>query len=160
MFGLDGFARRDRQTSAADIFSRKLRSSPAQSNARINSAETENLTMMTEFNAENTLILETDKARTLDPSVLSKIYVRSSTGQQVPLVGAKAPDHPQREGTGMLQYIRCLGRKDAHFPGGRWRSQRDPLRCVRRTLILARRGSSGRSGLRHSRKSLFGCGFN
>jgi hydrophobic/amphiphilic exporter-1 (mainly G- bacteria), HAE1 family len=31
------------------------------------------------------VILETDKARTLDPGVLSKIYVRSSTNQQVPL---------------------------------------------------------------------------
>ena len=31
------------------------------------------------------VILETDKARTLDPSVLSKIYVRSSQGQQVRL---------------------------------------------------------------------------
>ena len=31
------------------------------------------------------VIMETDKARTLDPSVLSKIYVRSSTGQQVRL---------------------------------------------------------------------------
>jgi HAE1 family hydrophobic/amphiphilic exporter-1 len=31
------------------------------------------------------VIMETDKARTLDPGVLSKIYVRSSTGQQVRL---------------------------------------------------------------------------
>jgi len=31
------------------------------------------------------VILETDKARVLDPTVLSKVYVRSSTGQQVPL---------------------------------------------------------------------------
>jgi HAE1 family hydrophobic/amphiphilic exporter-1 len=31
------------------------------------------------------VIMETDKARTLDPSVLSKIFVRSSTGQQVRL---------------------------------------------------------------------------
>ncbi|HXE68110.1 MAG TPA: efflux RND transporter permease subunit [Hyphomicrobiaceae bacterium] len=31
------------------------------------------------------VIMETDKARTLDPSVLSKIYVRSNTGQQVRL---------------------------------------------------------------------------
>ncbi|HEX2337687.1 MAG TPA: efflux RND transporter permease subunit, partial [Hyphomicrobiaceae bacterium] len=31
------------------------------------------------------VIMETDKARTLDPSVLSKIYIRSSTGQQVRL---------------------------------------------------------------------------
>ena len=45
--------------------------------------------------------------------------VGDRTGQQVPLVGAKAPDHPQRKGTGMLQQIRCLGREHAHFPG--WR---------------------------------------
>ena len=31
------------------------------------------------------VILETDKARTLDPIVLSKVFVRSSTGQQVRL---------------------------------------------------------------------------
>ena len=31
------------------------------------------------------VIMETDKARTLDPSVLSKVFVRSSTGQQVRL---------------------------------------------------------------------------
>jgi HAE1 family hydrophobic/amphiphilic exporter-1 len=31
------------------------------------------------------VILETDKARTLDPSILSKIFVRSSSGQQVRL---------------------------------------------------------------------------
>ena len=31
------------------------------------------------------VIIEADKARTLDPSVLSKVYVRSNTGQQVPL---------------------------------------------------------------------------
>jgi HAE1 family hydrophobic/amphiphilic exporter-1 len=31
------------------------------------------------------VILETDKARTLDPSVLSKVYVRSSSGQHVRL---------------------------------------------------------------------------
>jgi HAE1 family hydrophobic/amphiphilic exporter-1 len=31
------------------------------------------------------VILETDKARVLDPAVLSKVYVRSNTGMQVPL---------------------------------------------------------------------------
>jgi HAE1 family hydrophobic/amphiphilic exporter-1 len=31
------------------------------------------------------VILETDKARVLDPTVLSKVYVRSNTGMQVPL---------------------------------------------------------------------------
>ena len=31
------------------------------------------------------VILETDKARVLDPTVLSKVYVRASSGQLVPL---------------------------------------------------------------------------
>jgi hydrophobic/amphiphilic exporter-1 (mainly G- bacteria), HAE1 family len=33
------------------------------------------------------VILETDKAKTLDPSVLQKVYVRANTGQLVPLSG-------------------------------------------------------------------------
>ena len=33
------------------------------------------------------VIIETDRAQQLDPAVLSKVYVRSATGQQVPLIG-------------------------------------------------------------------------
>ena len=31
------------------------------------------------------VLIETDRAQQLDPAVLSKVYVRSATGQQVPL---------------------------------------------------------------------------
>ena len=31
------------------------------------------------------VLIETDRAQQLDPAVLSKVYVRSNTGQQVPL---------------------------------------------------------------------------
>ena len=46
------------------------------------------------------VILETDKARVLDPAVLSKVYVRANTGQLVPLDAVATREARPRPGLG------------------------------------------------------------